>query len=243
MRKEYRNLKAQVISPKTKIGTTRMIEAPQGIEYYDLVKNWEKVKPNLGDPELKKVLARNMNKFTYGRRREKFKYGNVPSEHDKGCEWQNWDDYDYVVQANGDVLYDVPDFWEYVCWGACHWLVNFNLRLAQLVEPRRPWRILTSRRHSTVWDGDKLLFEFNFQALGIPPAECFELARRGGRELKIGTSDPTVLAEHWRVTARRHSREQRRRFRSVGRVGRGPAKAKDLPKRSGTRKKQKRSTA
>jgi hypothetical protein len=243
MRKEYRNLKAKVVAPKTKKGTTRMIEAPKGIKYYDLVKNWKKVKPHLGDPELKKVLARDMNKFTYGRRREKFKHGNVPGEHDKGCEWQNWDDYDYVVdEANGMLLHDVPDFWEYVCYGACHWLVNFNLRLAQLVEPARPWRILTSRRHSTVWDGDKLLFEFNWQAFDVPPAECFEAARRGGREVEVGASLQVHFCEHWRVEARRHDREQRRRFRSAGVARRDPAKAKDVVKRPSTRRKQKRST-
>ena len=36
---------------------------------------------------------------------------------------------------------------------ACHWLVNFALELAQLVEPDRKWRIITSDKHSTVWDG------------------------------------------------------------------------------------------
>jgi hypothetical protein len=35
-----------------------------------------------------------------------------------------------------------------------------------------------------VWDGDKLLFEFNWQAFHVPPAKCFEAARRGGREQK-----------------------------------------------------------
>jgi hypothetical protein len=63
-------------------------------------------------------------------------------------------------------------------------LVNFTLRLAQMVEPRRRWRIITSREHSTVWDGEELLFDFNFQAMGIAPPECFKLAHK--RELKLG---------------------------------------------------------
>ena len=56
---------------------------------------------------------------------------------------------------------------------ACHWLVNFNLKLATLVEPGRKWRILTSDHHSTVWDGHDTLFDFNYSALGISPKECF----------------------------------------------------------------------
>src|SRR6185437_980291 len=115
------------------------------------------------------------------------------------------DEYEIRIDEEQGCWYWVglPDYWQCVCYSACHWLVNFNLRLAQLVDPARPWRILTSRRHSTVWDGDKLLFEFNFQAFGIPPAECFELARRGGCELKVGERRLTSLAEHWRVEARR----------------------------------------
>jgi hypothetical protein len=64
----------------------------------------------------------------------------------------------------------------YVAHGACHWLVNFALRLAMLAEPDRQWRIITSNGHSTVWDGRDTLFEFNWQALGELPADCFHAA-------------------------------------------------------------------
>jgi hypothetical protein len=78
---------------------------------------------------------------------------------------------------------------------ACHWLVNFNLRLAQLVEPQRPWRILTSDEHSTVWDGDSTLFDFNFLALCIDPESCFSLANE--EELPVGKQLKVFLASHF----------------------------------------------
>jgi len=62
-----------------------------------------------------------------------------------------------------------PRFWQYVKHAACHWIVNFALRLATLAEPRRCWRIISSDFHSTVWDGAETLFDFNYQALGEPP--------------------------------------------------------------------------
>ena len=68
--------------------------------------------------------------------------------------------------------------------GKCHWLVNFNLRLAMLTEPERLWRIITSGKHSSVWDGEHTLFDLNFLALGIPPDECFEMAYE--TELPVG---------------------------------------------------------
>jgi hypothetical protein len=77
-----------------------------------------------------------------------------------------------------------PRVWKYVQHSACHWLVNFNLRLAQLAEPDRPWRIVSSGEHSAVWDGQETFFDFNFLALGIDPGKCFRLAN--GRHLPAG---------------------------------------------------------
>lgn len=77
-----------------------------------------------------------------------------------------------------------PAYWNYVKHGACHWLVNFNLKLAMLVEPERDWRIITSDDHSSVWDGKNTLFDFNFSALGVHPDECFLIANK--KQLKLG---------------------------------------------------------
>jgi hypothetical protein len=84
---------------------------------------------------------------------------------------------------------------QYTCYSACHWLVNFNLRLASLAEPQRPWRILTSDRHSTVWDGALTLFDLNFRAFGVPPEECFLLANQ--RQLPIGRYRRVSFAPYW----------------------------------------------
>jgi hypothetical protein len=52
---------------------------------------------------------------------------------------------------------------------ACHWLVNFALRLAILAEPARPWQIVSSQAHSTVWDGQSTLFDCNCGPSWLPP--------------------------------------------------------------------------
>jgi hypothetical protein len=66
-----------------------------------------------------------------------------------------------------------------------------------LVMPDKPWRIITSADHSTVWDGGDLIFEFNFQAFGIDPNECFKLASE--KELLPGKSLPVYFAEHYTI--------------------------------------------
>lgn len=90
-----------------------------------------------------------------------------------------------------------PAFWAYTKHSACHWLASFALELAMATLPRRSWRILTSDQHSTVWDGEATLFDLNFCAMGIPPDECFRLARERGRELKPGKHLRVHFAEHY----------------------------------------------
>jgi hypothetical protein len=42
------------------------------IHYYDLQKNWRWVKRHISDPEVQTVLARDFNKYTWGRWRQRF---------------------------------------------------------------------------------------------------------------------------------------------------------------------------
>ncbi len=119
--------------------------------------------------------------YTYGRWRKRIKPGLFPRDYES-CDWSR------------DHRGIEPRFWRYVKPSACHWLVNFNLRLAQLAEPKRPWRILTSDEHSTVWDGDGTLFDLNYLAMGIHADECF--ARANGKVYETGREMRVYLAEH-----------------------------------------------
>jgi hypothetical protein len=155
------------------------------MHYYDAQKHWtRRVMPVLGDPELQFVLARGLADYRAARAEDCRARGittehwekavGLPCEFDS-CDWRdcgNWGRGRHGPQ---------PRFWAYVCHQACHYLVDFNLRLAVLVEPDRPWRILNSDGargggHSTVWDGGDLLFDLNFLAFGVPPGEAFKLA-------------------------------------------------------------------
>ena len=145
--------------------------------------------PHLGDEKLNKILVRDFNRYTYGRWRQPFKSGDLPHNFES-CFWEplhysNW-----------------PRFWDYVKHSACHWLVNFNLRLVTLAEPKRRWRILTSDLHSTVWDGRNTLFDLNFLALGVSPEECWDLAtsmEHGAMEMPIGKEIRTYLTTYYKL--------------------------------------------
>jgi hypothetical protein len=163
------------------------------MRYYDLQRYWtKKIEPHLANKQLNNILVRDMNKFTFGRWRKPFIHGQYPCEHES-CDW----DFDHKGPA--------PRYWKYTKHAACHWLVNFNLKLATLVEPKRSWRIVTSDKHSTVWDGLETLFEFNFLAFGIPAQECFDLAFQDGTVLPTGKFRRTYSVPHFTAEAKTRS--------------------------------------
>lgn len=154
------------------------------MKYYPISKNWPKIKKFIETKEVQEVLVTNFNKYTFGRWGKEFKAGMVPCEFES-CDW----DIDHRGRR--------PAYWSYVKHAACHWLVNFNLKLAMLVEPKREWRIVTTQKHSTVWDGEETLFDFNFSALGVDPNEAWKLANTKGKRLKIGKFMTVYFADHY----------------------------------------------
>jgi hypothetical protein len=156
------------------------------IRYFDLKRHWTKrVVPHLADEDLNRILVRDFNRFTFGRWGKQFKTGELPEQYES-ADWR-W---------NHRGKY--PRFWSYVKLEACHWIANFSLRLAQLVEPKKPWRIITSDEHSTVWDGAGTLFDFNFQALGLPAVKAWQAARgRNTEELPVGVELETYYSTHF----------------------------------------------
>ena len=164
------------------------------MQYYDLKKNWRKVKRAIEcNPHIEETLVRDFNKYTFGRWNQEFKSGQYPREYES-CDWD--------CHHRGRE----PAFWRYTKHAACHYLVNFNLELALVVEPKRTWRIITSDQHSTVWDGDSTLCDFNFFAMGIGADECFQLAH--GKEQPPGKHIPLDYAEHYSVDLNRNKQDE-----------------------------------
>jgi hypothetical protein len=87
------------------------------MKYYDLKKNWRRVKRHINHPEVQALLVRDFNRYTWGRWRKKFLPEMVPTEFES-CDWQ--------FEHRGRR----PEFWRYTKHNACHWIVNFTLRLA-----------------------------------------------------------------------------------------------------------------
>ena len=50
------------------------------MQYYDLKRNWRRVRPHLSDPKVSDTLVRDFNKFTCGRWQQEFLPGMVPHQ-------------------------------------------------------------------------------------------------------------------------------------------------------------------
>jgi hypothetical protein len=162
--------------------------------------NWtRKIKPHLSDLEVQRVLVEDFNKFTFGRWEKRFLPGMTPYEFES-CDW--W------LNHRGPM----PHYWHYVKHAACHWLANFNLRLAMLTMPQREWRIVTSEKHSTSWDGAEMLFDFNFCALGIVPDDAFKTAATKGIIMPPGQYIEVHFAEHYSADVERNKRRSLERL-------------------------------
>ncbi len=149
--------------------------------YYPVVRNWRKIKPHLNNPDLQKILLHDFNLYTTGCWGLRFREGQFP---------RDFETYEWSCERRGRH----PEYWKYVKRAACHWLVNFNRYLAELVEPRRTWWMLHSNEHSTVWDGKTTLFDFNFLASGIPPQEPFRMATQDENALIYSPDEYLPLA-------------------------------------------------
>ena len=166
---------------------------PANIQYYDASRNWRKISRHMSNVILQNFLVKDFNKYTQGRWNKPFIHGNYPADFES-CTWK----LDRVGRQ--------PYFWSYVKHGACHWLVNFNLMLATLVEPKRAWRILASDDHSTVWDGHETLFDLNFLALQVPAEECFSMAN--DKQLRPGQFIGVCYMTHYTVMTPEEAREK-----------------------------------
>jgi hypothetical protein len=156
-------------------------------DYFDPVKNWPRIERHLSDPLLNRLLVEGFNSYTMRFFDREFT-GGLPGD------WETF------APLLGDRRHS---YLGYVKHEACFALVNFALRLAMLVEPAQPWRILGSNEHATVWDGSRTLFDFQYYALGLQPWQAFERASGpNGVIHPMGNFASPWLVEGLRVTRR-----------------------------------------
>ncbi len=149
--------------------------------YYPIQQRWRRLRPLFERPfvlelmhsEMECYAEVNAEDFGQKHRPRPFSAELRPADYD-GLDWR-WEG------RRGPQ----PGYWAWACAGACHWVASHNLIVIMDHEPRRPWQIASSNKHTTVVDmGRQLIFDPGYQAMGIAADECWRDAVEGpGSEL------------------------------------------------------------
>lgn len=142
--------------------------------YYPIQTHWRKIAPILRSKECESIWRPNMRDYLEQRAHDNnYEYKDRPFEFPSSCDSCDW---------RFERRTKHPAYWEFVCHSACHWLVDMCLYTAIKLHPEVPWRIVSSHKHSTVWNGEKewpVLFDLNFLALDVTPKDAWSLAIKG----------------------------------------------------------------
>ena len=166
--------------------------AAESFNYFPIARYWNnKLKPIIERQEFQDRIDADFRKYIIGKENDinlenkvrglketvkiGYRNGSKPRDVDS-CDWRLFR------------LGRPPAFDAYVCLGACHWIANSLLLMASEAFPRKDWRIVTSVKHTTVWDGRSTFFDINFLGLGVSVGDCYAstLGFKKHRVLPVG---------------------------------------------------------
>jgi len=155
------------------------------IDFYPTQKRWAKVGPIYRSDLARAIWHPEMEAYERSRAEDRG-YPYRPTPWGEGLTPSHWDSCDWRW-TNGR-RGPQPGYFAYVVHAGCHWSCSLNLWVAQRAEPDRPWRIITSAKHSTVWDGAETLWDLQFQALGVTATDAWDMAAEepDSEELAVG---------------------------------------------------------
>lgn len=155
------------------------------IDFYPVQKRWRKVGAIYRSDQARAIWHPELEAFAYSRAEEDG-YAYKPTPWREGLTPSHWDstDWRWCRGRRGPQ----PAFWDYVVHAGCHWSCSLNLWVAMRAEPNRPWRIVTSSKHSVVWDGAETLWDLQYQALGVSATDAWDaaLGQPDTQELPVG---------------------------------------------------------
>ncbi len=154
--------------------------------YYPVQKRWRRLRPIYESPMVLEMMHEQMELLSFSRANDNgYEFKPQPFHPELRPSW--YDSCDWRFRSRPGPR---PQYWEWCCHAACHWIVNTNLFVIRQIEPNRPWQIISSQKHSTIVDLKReLIFDFNFLAMGISVAETWKLAskQRDSKLLPLGS--------------------------------------------------------
>ena len=133
---------------------------PSNLKYFDISRHWKTLNPIYESPEIRELALYEMNCYrecqalNYGIKFKEIKEFRYPGYFDS-CDWR-------CDRRGRPPLYD-----NWICHSACHWIANINMAVVKKAFPNREWRVINSYFHSTVFDGDRTIYDTNLKGMNI----------------------------------------------------------------------------
>lgn len=169
-------------------------------QYVDIEKNWNKIKPyavsaaatQIWKKDLKKhynrsrIYDHNLSDYEFNSDRIIDRFIYISQFEKRFSNSKKPSDYDYFYWRYERLGFTdrMPAFWDYVVHDKSHWMVNFNLFVAEQAFPEEPWRIIVSDEHACVWNGRELFFDMNYSAL-IPDVKKHPFYDKLGKNVRV----------------------------------------------------------
>ena len=179
-------------------------------KYYDIQKNWRKLKPLyeqdsvlfLSYCEMEAHAEARLTDFNKENEADGIahRYSYEPKTFTKDLRPWDYESCDWMCYY--DKPGRKPGYFQWVRHSACHWIVNANYLVITELEPNHPWQIVESDFHSTCVDVSRgLMFDTNFLALGISAEECYQKTckHKSSKFYDLGefyTHEPSALLQH-----------------------------------------------
>jgi hypothetical protein len=161
---------------------------PSDCQYFDIEAHWDGLEPIYESDNVKLACRVEYNSLLIARWLVDGKC--YPLELHKNFKYPEFfDETDWRTEQ------PEKPYYKWTCSESCHWISNVNLLVAMFYQPEREWRLIKSREHSTVWDGETTIFETQFLALGIPVEETINIINNS----KIGATEYTVGRIPWHL--------------------------------------------
>ena len=141
----------------------------QSIRYYPIAKNWRKLKPIFESQYISEFWRDQLWNMA-----EQHNWtGRLVTLQNPLSRPKDFDISDWRFDRRGRP----PEWHDYVVYRACHYMGRVYHEVISMVEPNECWSLVKSQAHTTCWNRRRnILFDPQFQALGIAAREAFNLA-------------------------------------------------------------------
>jgi hypothetical protein len=154
-----------------------LVKLPLDCVYFPIEKCWQELSPIFESETIRELTRYEMNSFLVARWEVKGKTDDLILHKT----------FKYPVEFDEADWARTHQYHAWVCSASCHFMCNVNLAVLKIYQPEKDWKLIFSRKHSTIWDGDHLIYDMQSLALGFTACQVVNtINNHNAVELPVG---------------------------------------------------------